>query len=63
MSAPVSLNLLNELRRDKMQGLSINLFIFRYEFNKFNTTGAGILDSIFHMILKLFKNCIFGVKR
>ena len=33
MSAHVSLNLLNELRRDKMQGLPINLFIFRYEFN------------------------------
>ena len=58
MSVQVSLNLLNELRkRDKMRG-----FLFRNEFNKFNNTGARMLDSIFHMILILLKNCIFGVK-
>ena len=32
------------------------------EFNKFNNTGAQMLDSIYHMTLKLVKNHIFGVK-
>ena len=36
MSAPVLLNLLNNI------------------FNKFNNTGARMLDSIYHMTLKLF---------
>ena len=41
MSAHVLLNLLNELgKRDKMQGLSSILFLFRNEFNKFNNTRA-----------------------
>ena len=55
MSAHVLLNLLNELRkRDKMRGLSSILSLFRNEFNKFNNTGARMLDSIYHMTLKLF---------
>ena len=55
MSARVLLNLLNELRkRDKMRGLSSILSLFRNEFNKFNNTGARIIDSIYHMALKLF---------
>ena len=55
MSAHVSLNLLNELRkRDKMRGLPTILFLFCKKFNKFNNTGAGMLDSIYHMTLKLF---------
>ena len=50
MSAHVLLNLLNELRkRDKMRGLPSILSLFRNEFNKFNNTGAGMLDSIYHM--------------
>ena len=50
MSAHVLLNLLNELgKRDKMQGLPSILSFFRNEFNKFNTTGARMLDSIYHM--------------
>ena len=54
MSAHVLLNLLNELKkRDKMQGLPSILSLFCNEFNKFNNTGAGILDSIYHMTLKL----------
>ena len=55
MSAYVLLNLLNELRkRDKMRGLpSILLFLFRNEFNKFNKTRARMLDSIYHMTLRL----------
>ena len=50
MSAHVLLNLLNELgKRDKMRGLPSILSIFRNEFNKFNNTGALMLDSIYHM--------------
>ena len=40
-------NLLNELRkRDTMRGLPFKLSLFRIEFNKFNNTGARLLDSI-----------------
>ena len=54
MSAHVLLNLLNDLgKRDKMQGLRSSLSLFRNKFNKFNNTGAPILDSIYHMTLKL----------
>ena len=38
-----------------MQGLPGILFLFRYEFDKFNKTGARTLDSIYHMTLKLLK--------
>ena len=63
MSAHVKLNLLNELRkRDKMRGLSSILSLFRNEFNKFNNTRARILDSIYHMTLKLLLNLISDVK-
>ena len=56
MSAYALLNLLNQLRkRDKMQGLPSILSLFRKKFNKFNNTGAGMLDSIYHMPLKLLK--------
>ena len=54
MSAHVLLNLLNELRkRDKMRGLPSSLSLFRNEFNKFNNTGTRMLDSIYHMTLRL----------
>ena len=54
MSAHVLLNLLKELRKsDKMRGLPSILSFFRNKFNKFNNTGAGILDSIYHMTLRL----------
>ena len=54
MSAHVLLNLLNELgKRDKMRGLSSILSLFRKEFNKFNNTRARMLDSIYHMTLRL----------
>ena len=54
MSAHVLLNLLNELRnRDKKQSLLIILSLFRNKFNKFDNTGARILDSIYHMTLRL----------
>ena len=47
MSACVLLNLLKELgKKDKMWGLS-------NQFNKFNNTRAQMLDSIYHMTLKI----------
>ena len=50
MSAHVLRNLSNELgKRDKMRGLPSILSLFRNEFNKFNNTGARMLDFIFHM--------------
>ena len=52
MSAHVLLNLLSELGRDKMRGLLSILSLFRNEFNKFNNTRAGKLDSIYPMTLK-----------
>ena len=57
MSAHVLLNLLNELwKRDKMPGLQSISWLF-HEFNKFNNTGAQMLDSkIYHMTIKKFKN-------
>ena len=36
-----------------MRGLP-SLSFFRNEYNNFNKTGAGMLDSIYHMTLKLF---------
>ena len=54
MSAHVLLNLLNELgKRDKMRGLLSILSLFRNKFNKFNNTRARMLDSIYHMTLRL----------
>ena len=54
MSAHVLLNLLNELgKRDKMRGLLSILSLFHDEFNKFNNTGAQMLDSTYHMTLRL----------
>ena len=54
MSAHVLLILLNELRqRDKMQGFQGILSLFCNEFNKFNNIRARMLDSIYHMTLRL----------
>ena len=53
MIANVLLNLLNELgKRDKMRGFTSILSPF-HNLNKFNNTGARMLDSIYHMILRL----------
>ena len=61
MSAPVLLNLFNELRkRDKMRGLLSILSLFRNDCIKFNNTGARMLDFTYHMTLKLVENRIFG---
>ena len=54
MSVHVLLNLLNELgKRDKMRGLPSFFILFRNEFNTFNNTRAQMLDSIYHMTLRL----------
>ena len=47
MSAHVLLNLLNQLR------LAEHFLPFRNKFNKFNNTGAQMLDSIYHMTLRI----------
>ena len=54
MSAHVLLNLSNELgKRGKMRGLPSILPLFQNELNKFNHTRARMLDSIYHMTLRL----------
>ena len=50
MSAHVLLNLLKELgKSDKLRDLLNILSLFGNEFNKFNNTRAGMLDSIYHL--------------
>ena len=41
--------------RDKMRGLPSIFFFFRNDINKFNNTGARMLDTIYHMTLELLK--------
>ena len=55
MSAHVLLNLLNELgKRDKYKCEAYLAFsLFHNKLNKFNNTRAGMLDSIYHMTLRL----------
>ena len=63
MSVHVSLNLYNELgKSNKMRGLPSILWLFCNEFYKFNNTGAGMLDSIYHSTLKFVKIRILGEK-
>ena len=51
----MSAHVLNSLRkRDKMLGKPHILSLFPNSFNKFNNTGARMLDSIYHITLKLF---------
>ena len=53
MSAHVLLTLLNKFGKiANMGGLPSIQSLFRIEFNKFNKTGARMLDSIYHMALK-----------
>ena len=52
MSVHVLLNLLNELGEKGEACQAVYLF-FRNEFNKFNNTRAQMLDSIYHMTLRL----------
>ena len=63
MSAHVLLILFNKLgKRDKMGGLLSILSLFRNEFNQFNNTRARIVDSTYHMTLRLLWNLISAVK-
>ena len=58
MSAQVLLNLLNELgKSDKMRGLLTISLLFRNEFNKFNNTGARMLDSIWASLRENLSSC------
>ena len=48
------MNLFNELvKRDKMRGLPTILSLFRNDCYKINNTRARMLDSIYHMPLRL----------
>ena len=54
LSTHVFLNLLNELsKRDKKQGYAKHFNVFCETFNKFDNTRAQLLDTIYHMTLKL----------
>ena len=56
MCVHVLLNLLHKLwKSDKMRGLPSILLPFCNKFNKFNKTEARVLESIYHMTLKLIK--------
>ena len=51
------LNLLNEYeKRDKMRGLPSILSLFSQRVNKFNNIRARMLDSIYHMTLRLLRS-------
>ena len=53
MSAHVSLNLFELGKIYKMRGLPSILYLFRNEFNKFNNIRARMLDSVYHMAIKI----------
>ena len=53
MSDHILLNLLSKLGKSgKMRGLPRILSLFCNEYNKFNNTGARMLDSIYQMTLR-----------
>ena len=55
MSAHVLLNLLNELGKEiKCEACRTFYLFFRNVLNIFNNTRARMLDSIYHMTLRLF---------
>ena len=63
ISSHVLLKLLNKMgKRDKMLGLLSILSLFRDSFNTFNNIRARMLDSIYHMTLRLLWNLISAVK-
>ena len=53
MSAHVLLNLLNQLRKCEACRA---FYLFGNKFNKLNNTRAQMLDSVYHMALKLLKH-------
>ena len=63
MRAQVLLNLLKRVEEKRLNvGLPSILSLFCNEFNKFNNTRAGMLDSFYHMTLRLVSSLIFDVK-
>ena len=46
-----------------MRGLPSIISLFHNKFNEFNNTGAGMLDSIYHMIKNYFENIFLALKR
>ena len=57
ISAHVLLNLLSEVgKRDKLRGMPSILSPICNEFNKYNNTRAWMLDSIYHMALRILKS-------
>ena len=63
MSAHALLSLSNESRnRDKMRGLPSIFSLFRDEFNNLNNTGARILDSIYHIYIRIILKSYFWRK-
>ena len=64
VEAHVLFNYLNEFgKKDRMQGLLCSLSLFRSKFNKSNNAGEGMLDSIYHMTLKLIKKIAFLTRK
>ena len=64
MSAHVLLNLFNDLgKTDEMRGLPSIFSLFGNKFNKLKNTRAHMLDSNYHMSLRLLWNLISGVKQ
>ena len=53
MSAHVLLSLLSELGKEIKYEACRAFYFFRNEFNKFNNTRARMLDSFYHMTLRL----------
>ena len=53
MSAHVLLNSLNELGKEIKCEACRAFYLYRNELNKFNNTRARMLDSIYHMTLRL----------
>ena len=53
MSAHVLLNLLNKLRKEIKCEACRAFYLCRNEFNKYNNTKTRMLDSIYHMTLKI----------
>ena len=55
------LNLLNVLvKSDKCKACLAFYYFFRIEFNKFNNTRARMLDTFYHMTLKLLKIAVLA---
>ena len=64
MSAYFLLNLLNELGKRVIKCETCRAFYYFFATSLINSqnTGARMLNSIYHMTLKLIKNRILGVK-